>query len=301
MAPSRSKSAAAFLSGGNASQKLVDSVLNALPSPHSRRSYARGIADLFAYAEGRPISPELLLEWRMSMAGAKSTKTVNLRVTAVRALIQAAHRQRHIDAQQAWELLEVGGLPSRGVRMGNWLTEPQLRRLLSVPNRKTLRGARNYCILAILAGCAIRLDELARLDLDTIQQREGRWVLVDLVGKGGRVRTVAIPVWVKQAIDGWVRLAKIKEGRLVRQLTLKPEGLSNEGIRDIVTKAAEKTGVKNFGPHDLRRTCAKLCREAGGDLEQIQAMLGHANIETTQHYLGTIQNLKNAVNDRLSF
>jgi integrase len=190
-------------------------------------------------------------------------------------------------------------MPFRGTRVGNWLTIDQTRRLLNLPNRKDRRGARNYCIFALLAGCALRVNELAALDLGTVQQRDGRWVLADLPGKGGRVRTVAIPAWVKLAIDNWLRQTKIREGRLIRQLTLAPEGLSVHGIWDIVRKAAEKVGVRNFGPHDLRRTCARLCREQGGDIEQIQAMLGHASINTTQRYLGTVQNLRNAVNDNL--
>jgi integrase len=94
-------------------------------------------------------------------------------------------------------------------------------------------------------------------------------------------------------------MSKIKGGLLIRQLTLGPEGLSTNAVRDIVGKAAEKVGVQNFTPHDLRRTCARLCREHGGDIEQIQAMLGHANINTTQRYLGTVQNLRNAVNDNM--
>jgi integrase len=53
-------------------------------------------------------------------------------------------------------------------------------------------------ILSLLVGCALRRHELAGLDVDGIQMREGRWVLADLRGKGGRVRTVAIPLWVKQ-------------------------------------------------------------------------------------------------------
>jgi integrase len=52
-------------------------------------------------------------------------------------------------------------------------------------------------------------------------------------------------------------------------------------------------------PHDLRRTCAKMCRASGGDLEQIQFLLGHASITTTERYLGSRQNLVDAVNDRL--
>ena len=52
-------------------------------------------------------------------------------------------------------------------------------------------------------------------------------------------------------------------------------------------------------PHDLRRTCAKLCRAGGGELEQIQLLLGHASIQTTERYLGVKQDLVHAPNDRL--
>jgi len=241
----------------------------------------------------------LLLEWRTSMAATLATSTVNLRITAVRKLIKAANRSGGLSSDEAIELLEIDGLPSRGVRTGNWLTVAQLRRLLSVPNGKHLRSRRNYCILAVLSGCALRLDELARLELETLQQRDGRWVLADLYGKGGRVRTVAVPNWVKVAIDSWTKTAKITEGRIIRQLTLSPDGLSTEGIRDIVQKAAEKIGAGKVSPHDLRRTCARLCRENGAGIEHIQAMLGHASLITTQRYLGTVQDLRNAPNDNM--
>ena len=62
-------------------------------------------------------------------------------------------------------------------------------------------------------------------------------------------------------------------------------------------KYAKATSLGKLSPHDLRRTCAKLCRKAGGDLEQIQMLLGHASIQTTERYLGTEQNLNKAVND----
>jgi integrase len=72
-----------------------------------------------------------------------------------------------------------------------------------VPDRSKLKGKRDYVILSLLVACALRRTELAELDLATIQQREGRWVLADLEGKGRRIRTVAIPIWVKQGIDAW--------------------------------------------------------------------------------------------------
>jgi integrase len=300
----RTKPASGLLTRGCIPTSLVDLLIADLPSPESRRSYAKAIADLYAFARRedgsyQPITAVLLAEWRSSMAGTLSNATVNLRLSAARALVRAAQKRHLIDTDEAWELLQVNGMPFRGTRVGNWLSVEQTKRLLALPARNNLRGLRNACIFAILAGCALRLNELAALETPTFQQRDGRWVLADLPGKGGRVRTVAIPAWVVHAINAWMKAAKIKEGKIIRQLTLAPEGLSPEAIRDIVRKAAAKIGVRNFGPHDLRRTCARLCREHGGDIEQIQAMLGHASLVTTQRYLGTVQNLKNAVNDTM--
>jgi integrase len=90
--------------------------------------------------------------------------------------------------------------------------------LLAVPDRSTLKGKRDYVILALLVGCALWRNELAELDVETIQQREGRWVLADLEGKGRRIRTVAIPIWVKQGINAWMTAASIEDGRLLRSV-----------------------------------------------------------------------------------
>jgi integrase len=301
MAPSRTKPASGLLTRGERPTSLINSLLKSLPSQQTRRSYAKAIDDLYTFAAGRPITFPLLCDCRTDMAGKLRASSVNVRIAAIRRLIQEAHSSRLASSEEAWELLQLSGLPFRGQRVGNWLTERQMTQLLSVPIRSERRGKRNYCILAILGGCALRVQELAALDVASIQQRDGRWVIADLPGKGGRIRTVAIPGWVKTAIDAWLKESKIKEGRLVRQLTLKPEGMSTFGIRTIVRKTAKKIGVQKFGPHDLRRTCARLCRDKGGDLEQIQMMLGHASLVTTQRYLGTTQNFRQAVNDALQF
>lgn len=304
MPPSRTKPASGLLTRGSIPTSLIDSLLADLPSPNTRRNYAKGIADLYVFARRedgscQPITPILLAEWRSSMAGTLSNSTVNVRLHAAKALVRLAQKRGLMDTNEAFPLLQVSGMPFRGTRVGNWLTIEQTRKLLALPSRSNLRGLRNGCILAILAGCALRVNELAALEVSTLQHRDGRWVFLDLPGKGGRVRTVAVPAWVCKAILDWIKAAKIKEGKLIRQLTLAPEGLSTESIWNIVSKAARKLGIPNFGPHDLRRTCARLCREQGGDIEQIQAMLGHASINTTQRYLGTVQNLKNAVNDNM--
>jgi hypothetical protein len=66
----------------------------------------------------------------------------------------------------------------------------------------------------------------------------------------------------------------------------------------VVRRCAERTHLEHLAPHDLRRTCAKLCHTAGGEIEQIQFLLRHASVLTTERYLGCKQNLEEPVNDR---
>jgi integrase len=172
-----------------------------------------------------------------------------------------------------------------------------------VPDRSTLKGKRDYVILALLVGCALRRRELASLNIEDIQLREGRWVIIDLRGKGGRIRTVAVPIWVKQGIDAWMTAAKIEKSRMLRPLSKSGKILGDElgdwAIWSVVEKSAKQIGIEHFGAHDLRRTCAKLCRKNGGDLEQIKFLLGHSSIQTTERYLGSDQEIAIAVNDNL--
>ena len=97
--------------------------------------------------------------------------------------------------------------------------------------------------------------------------------------------------------------AKIEEGRLLRRVSksgkLQGDGLSDWAVWSVVEQAAKQIGIERFGAHDLRRTCAKLCRKAGGDLEQIKFLLGHSSIQTTERYLGLEQEIAIAVNDSL--
>ncbi len=139
--------------------------------------------------------------------------TVNVRLSAVRKLIDEARRSGVLGAQEAAELADVPNVPQWGTRMGNWLSREQGRELLAVSGRSTLKGQRDYCTLSLLLGCALRRAELATLNLEDIQQREGRWVIADLRGNGGRVRTVAVPHWVKLAVDGWTTSAGVSEER----------------------------------------------------------------------------------------
>jgi hypothetical protein len=76
-------------------------------------------------------------------------------------------------------------------------------------------------------------------------------------------------------------------------------GISEKVVWWVVRHAAEKAAIEKVAPHDLRRTCARLCHSVGGELEQIQFLLGHRSVETTERYLGSRQRIVHAVNDKL--
>jgi integrase len=284
-----------------AQQRLRRMVVDSLPSPHSRRNYAKALDDLFAFSAGRPLTRELLMEYRASIESL-SASTINVRLSAIRKMVSEARKNGMLSAEDAASLTGIPNLRQQGTRLGNWLTKEQAKELLAVPDRSTLKGKRNYVILALLVGCALRRQELASLDVCSIQLREGRWVLADLEGKGRRIRTVAVPVWVKQGINVWQSAAGIEAGPLLRRIRKGGNvgaSLSDWAIWSVVEQSAKQIGIERFGAHDLRRTCAKLCRKSGGDLEQIKFLLGHSSIQTTERYLGSEQEIAIAVNDSL--
>ena len=128
-------------------------------------------------------------------------------------------------------------------------------------------------------------------------------MIADLVGQGGHVRTVPVPTWVKAAVDNWLAAAGVTTGPIFRPIDkaqrMGKSGFSPKVIWGVVKAGCSKCGLENVAPHDLRRTCARLCHEAGGELEQIQFLLGHVSVQTTERYLGCKQRLRNAVNDNI--
>ncbi len=228
--------------------------------------------------------------------------SINLRLAAIKKLAAEAADNGLLAPETAAAIGRVKGAKRAGVRAGNWLTKPQALELLGAPDRSTLKGKRDLVLLCLLLGCGLRRGELARLDLSDIEQREGRWVILDLLGKHGRVRTVPMPSWAKAALDRWREAAGIREGRLLRAINkggrITHDSIRAQSVFETVAGYGERIGVK-ITPHDLRRTFAKLAHQGQAALEQIQLSLGHASIQTTERYLGVRQDLHDAPCDRL--
>jgi site-specific recombinase XerC len=135
-------------------------VLDSVQSPHSQRNYGKALDHLFAFCAGQPLSRALLMEWRAGME-ALSPSTVNVRLSAVRKLVGEARRNGMIGSEEADGLTDMPNIRQQGTRLGNWLTREQAKELLAVPDRSSMKGKRDYAILALLVGCALRRYELA--------------------------------------------------------------------------------------------------------------------------------------------
>jgi integrase len=285
--------------------RLKSLVLDSVSSPITKRVYNLGLDEFFAWygLEPRPgFSKATVAAWRVALeARGLGAVSINVRITAVRKLAVEAADNGLLAPELANGITRVKGVASKGVRLGNWLSLKQAQALLNAPDITTTKGLRDRAIIAVLLGCGLRRSEVAALTLKHIQQRDGRWCIVDLVGKHGRVRTVPMPTWVKVAIDTWTVPDGIQGGYVFRSVTRGGQVLGNvlseKVVWQILRPYAAAAGVPGIAPHDCRRTAAKLCRAAGGELEQIQLLLGHASVQTTERYLGTKQDLVHAPND----
>ena len=286
---------------------LVDLVLDGLRSEHSRRAYRRALGEFFSWypsnASGEGFTRATVQRYRSHLAERSlSAASINLALAALRKLASEAASNELLAPEAAAAILSVGGARRTGVRTGNWLTLTQAQQLLEAPDPSTPKGLRDRVLLALLVGCGLRRGELAGLGFDAIAQREGRWAIVDLVGKHGRVRTVPMPSWAKAALDHWARAAGISEGRVLRAINkagrISHDSMGAQSVFETVVGYGRRIGVE-ITPHDLRRTFAKLAHQGRAPLEQIQLSLGHASIQTTERYLGVRQDLHDAPCDRL--
>lgn len=310
-------------------RKLLELTINGLDSPHTRRAYKRDIEDFlewwFDVAHFRQLNKAGVEAYRaFQRKHGRSESAINRNLSAVRRFINDAAENNLIDPRDAESAKRVKGFKLRGQRQGQWLTLEDLTRLVSAPSRDTVRGRRDRMALALLGGAGLRRSEMVTLAAEHIQQREGRWIISDLQGKGNKTRTIPIATWLYKILADWQNISRLDKGRLFQRVgcpTKKARGLAtidrleaceeseeivlgsypteNAGEQEIyriVKRYAGQIGLE-LAPHDLRRTYAKLSRKAGAPLEQIQITLGHASLNTTERYLGAELDLETSPSD----
>jgi site-specific recombinase XerD len=250
----------------------------------------------------------------------KSSSVINLALAAIRFFVRQAAKLDLISTERAEKVAAVESVKTRGARLGMWLSKQQLETLLEAPHKSAFVGSllpyRDQAILAVLGGAGLRRSEVASLKVEQIVTRDDRWILADIEGKGGVVRSVPIAAWIKTALSSWLEASArasggISEGFVFCQCSwmvshgaffsavLSTKRLADETIRNVVKRYAQDSLGFAVTTHDLRRSFAKLARQNGCPLEQIQFSLGHSSINTTQIYPGGSVDLVNSPSDYL--
>ena len=195
-------------------------VLNSLGSPASRRVYEYAIDQFIAWYCSEPrlaFNRIVVVRYRMYLESRHlAANTINQQLAAVRRLAHEAADAGLLSPELAAGISRVKGVKQLGFRVGNWLSAEQSSEVLQHACGDSMRAKRDYAMLALLFGCGFRRSELVGMELDEIQMRQGHWAVVDLIGKGGHIRTVPIPQWVKAALDQWIRAARVTDGRIFR-------------------------------------------------------------------------------------
>lgn len=175
-----------------------------------------------------------------------AANTINQQLAAVRRLAHEAADAGLLSPELAAGISRVKGVKQLGFRSGNWLSAAQSCEVLRRASGHSMRAKRDYAMLALLVGCGFRGSELVGLELDEIQIRQGHWAVVDLIGKGGHIRTVPIPSWAKAALDQWTDAAGVSEGKVFRAVArtgkVWGEGISQNVVWYVVKQLAKERG-----------------------------------------------------------
>jgi site-specific recombinase XerD len=306
---------------------IIDLVTQSVDSPHSKRAYSRALLAFLDWYElnGRPgFTKATVNAYREQLlSDGMSRSSINQALSAIRKLASEAADNGLVAQQLAYGVERVKGVKQEGLRAGNWLTRDQAEAFVNTPitlfkqeEVPYLTALRDQAILSVMVGTGLRRSETAGLTWQHIQQRDGRWAIIDLIGKRGRVRSIGVPPWVKIALDNWAIASQIQEKNIFLALN---KGGALSGVNN--TKGGGKTNgnmspqaiynvIKKYAlacptvptqtalaAHDLRRTAAALALQGGADLRQIQQMLGHASIMTTERYLEPMRSLQVTASD----
>ncbi|MCJ7694778.1 MAG: tyrosine-type recombinase/integrase, partial [Anaerolineaceae bacterium] len=187
--------------------QVVNLVINGATNTHTRRVYSSALFEFLRWYEstGRPgFSIVTINAYKGYLVASNlSPSTINLKLSTIRKLMREFGEQGLLDPLNAAKIAQIKGFTPLNSRMASFLSREQAQCLINSPNTLTLRGQRDRAILALMVGCGLNRSEISCLCYENIQQLQGRWAIVNLVGKGNRSRIVPMPPWAKVALDGW--------------------------------------------------------------------------------------------------
>jgi integrase/recombinase XerD len=257
-------------------------------------AYERDLARLasFAGARGRPVTalqrPDLEAFVRDAMASGLAPSSVARLVAATRGLFKFLRLAGRVEANPAADLQAPRALSA----LPAFLSTSDIDALLAAPDVTTPRGLRDRALIETLYATGLRVSELVNLRLTDVRVEQG---YLQCLGKGHKQRIVPLgdeaASWVRRYVsDGRPRLVRKRESPWVFVNARGGTRLSRSGFWKLLRAYGLSAGVRGpLSPHVLRHSFATHLLERGADLRAIQAMLGHADLSTTQIYTHVLE------------
>lgn len=275
-------------------QPVIDEIISAILTNldvTSRPTYRESIESFLTFCADRletnPFqSPQTaFIAFKDHLKERYSPSTANKKLSGVREFFRYAWIHSLIGPEQYEGVRAVGNIKQSGTPWRQWLNHDQASLLLDLPDESPI-GLRDRVAILLMMVLGLRRAEAASVKWDQLQQSEGIWLIVNVLGKGSQIRHVEVPEkylpilyqWRELHPSGFILVSIDRHGNIGDE----PLNLSS------VNRIMEKYGVR---PHDLRRTCASLALEGGASLRAIQHHLGHKSVTTTEIYLAPILEL----------
>lgn len=266
-------------------------------SVHTRRAYLSDVSQLADFAtpsvEPEQVEAQLVRDWLASLYGERSPATLGRRLAGVRTFFRFLQRDGHValDPTAGLPLPKTPKTAPRPLSVDDCFALAEEKPLPSAPlsRRQSLARLRNSAIVELLYGTGIRVGELVSLDVRDVDLHKGD---VRVMGKGGKERVVPIPAQARQALGEWLDERKtpgvLGEPLFVvlrRNKDTEARRLAARDVRRMLEKRARDGGLQDrVHPHRLRHSYATHLLDMGADLREIQELLGHVSLSTTQKY-----------------
>lgn len=223
---------------------------------------------------------------RARLANRYAAATANRILSALRGTLKAAFLLGQTSAEDYQRAIMVKNVTGSTLPAGRELSGGELQALMSeCEDDKTPAGARDAAIIALMYSCGLRRAEVVALDFEDYDSQTG---LLRVLGKRNKERTAYLVNGAARAMSDWLAVRGSESGALFWPINKggRPANrrMTNQAIYNLLAKRGESAGVKDFSPHDMRRTFVSDLLEAGADIATVAKMAGHASVNTTARY-----------------
>ena len=293
---------------------ILSELLKDKRSPQTRRAYAKDLKDFFEFLKAeptpenvgrflslsRPEAVRLVLGYKSDLRSRSlAPATINRRLAAIKSLVAYAEKT----GRCGFLLSQIDGERVTAYRDTTGVGGESISKMLGIPNRKTMKGKRDYAILRLLWGLALRRSEVVNLNVADVDLDNSRvWILGK--GKGDR-EPMSLGKKVREAVEDWLKVYRPTRSNQPLFVSLSSNGTGGDRLNDnyiykMVRSVAKAAGIsKPMAPHKIRHSSITHALDCGADVRAVKRLSRHSNLQTLVVYDDNRQDLQKTITDLL--